>query len=95
MRMFKKDIIAEVAKKTGLSIPTAQTYVETVFMSISDALKKGSEVQITDFGTFKIKENAKRKYILNGNKVVAPKHKTVKFSCGAGLKAKVNKKKKK
>ena len=92
--LFKKDIIEAFAKSTGLTTTASKVYVENVFEIMIDALKKGNDIQITDFGSFKVKEVAKRKYTLNGEKYVAPKHKTVRFSCGAGLDAKVNKKKK-
>lgn len=95
MKLFKKDIIETFSKATGLAPAASKVYVDTVFEIMSEAMKKGNDVQITDFGTFKVKEVAKRKYILNGEKVTAPKYKTVRFTCGAGLKAIVNKKKKK
>ena len=95
MKLFKKDIIETFSKATGLAPAASKVYVDTIFEIITYSLKKGNDIQITDFGSFKVKEVAKRKYTLNGEKYTAPKHKTVRFFCGAGLDAKVNKKKKK
>lgn len=94
MRVYKTDIVQEMARKTGLTAKAAQTYVDTVFDVMSTALKKGSEVQITGFGSFVVKDKPKRKYVLNGEVITSSKYKTVKFTCGTGLKAKVNKKRK-
>ncbi len=61
--MNKTELIATVARKTGLSAREARAAVETLFSPgkeglIAAALMSGKKVQITGFGTF---ETRKRK----------------------------------
>ena len=56
--MNKNDLIGAVAETSGLSKSQAASAVESVFESISTALKKGDEVRLVGFGTFSV---AKRK----------------------------------
>lgn len=56
--MNKNDLIGAVAEASGLSKSQASSAVESVFDSISAALKKGDEVRLVGFGTFSV---AKRK----------------------------------
>ena len=56
--MNKNDLIGAVAETSGLSKSQAASAVESVFDSISSALKKGDEVRLVGFGTFSV---AKRK----------------------------------
>ena len=52
--MNKVDLIAAVAKKTGLSKAEASAGVNAVVNLISDALAKNEKVTITGFGSFDI-----------------------------------------
>ena len=56
--MNKNDLIGTVAETSGLTKSQAASAVESVFDSISTALKKGDEVRLVGFGTFSV---AKRK----------------------------------
>ena len=50
--MNKQELIGQVADSTGLSRGDASRAVETVFDTISNALKRGDEVRLVGFGTF-------------------------------------------
>ena len=57
--MNKSDLINEVAKVVGTK-KTAQGAVDSVFLSITQALKNERAVTITGFGTFKIRKRPAR-----------------------------------
>ncbi len=90
--MNKNDLIGAVAETSGLSKSQASSAVESVFDSISSALKKGEEVRLVGFGTFSV---ARRKASTGRNprtgepmKIKASNH--PKFKAGKGLKDSVN-----
>lgn len=56
--MSKKDLIDAVADKCEMTKEKAGHTVDAVLAHIRDTLKKGGEVRLPDFGTFKV---AKRK----------------------------------
>ena len=41
--MTKQDLVAQVAKKAGLSMRAAKMAVDTVFGAIADAMKRGDK----------------------------------------------------
>lgn len=58
--MNKTELIAEVAKRTGLSKKDAESAVNAVMETVSDTLAKGGKVQLVGFGTFETKERSAR-----------------------------------
>ena len=52
--MRKPELIAAVAKKTGMPESKASDAVNSVFGTISDVLAQGDEVAISGFGTFRV-----------------------------------------
>lgn len=90
--MNKNDLIGTVAEASGLSRSQASSAVESVFDSISGALKKGDEVRLVGFGTFSV---AKRKASTGRNPRTGEPMKIKasnqpKFKAGKGLKDSVN-----
>ena len=90
--MNKNDLIGAVAETSGLSKTQAASAVESVFDSISAALKKGDEVRLVGFGTFSV---AKRKASTGrnprtGEPMAIKASKQPKFKAGKGLKDSVN-----
>ena len=59
--MTKADLVAQVAKKAGLTAKAAKDAVSAVFGTVSDALKRGEKVVVTGFGTFVVRKRAARK----------------------------------
>jgi len=58
--MNKNDLVNEVAKVVGTK-REAQEAVDSVFLSITQALKNDDAVTIIGFGTFKVSKRAARK----------------------------------
>lgn len=87
---MKKDDLVEALHK-GANLPTkkqAQEIVEWFFDTITNALKKGDEVGITGFGTFKVVKRAARQGInpKTGEKIQIAAAKKPKFTAGKLLK---------
>lgn len=79
--MNKKDLIKEVANRTGLSIRTSKIIVTCLVKSISTALKQGKKVTLRDFGAFyNVKKESKHYYEIHTGKIrTTPSKKVVKF----------------
>ncbi len=90
--MNKVDLIAKVADDTGLSKTDATKAVDTVFDSITKALKKGDEVRLVGFGTFSVSKRAAStgRNPRTGEQINIPASKQPKFRAGKGLKDAVN-----
>jgi DNA-binding protein HU-beta len=58
--MNKSDLIKSVADQTGLKQAEASKFVDTVFDTITDTLRKGDQVAVAGFGTFVAKAKAAR-----------------------------------
>ena len=58
--MNKTELIAEVAKKCGISKKDAEKAVTTTFDTITEALSQGDKVQLVGFGSFETKHRAER-----------------------------------
>ena len=82
--MTKADLVAQVAKKAGLTAKAAKDSVNTVFGTMSDALKRGEKVVVTGFGTFMVRRRAARKgrNPQTGAEIQIPATKTPGFTAG-------------
>ena len=58
--MNKTELIAEVAKKCGMSKKDAEKAVTTTFDTIAEALSQGDKVQLVGFGGFETKKREAR-----------------------------------
>lgn len=86
--MTKADLVAQVAKKAGLTTKAAKDAVNTVFSSITAAMKRGEKVVVTGFGTFMVRRRASRKgrNPQTGAEIQIPSTKTPGFTAGKSLK---------
>ncbi len=86
--MTKADLVAQVAKKAGLTAKAAKDAVGAVFGTMSDALKRGEKVVVTGFGTFMVRKRASRKgrNPQTGAEIQIPSTKTPGFTAGKSLK---------
>ena len=86
--MTKAGLIAQVAKKAGLTAKAAKDAVNTVFATMSDSLKRGEKVVVTGFGTFMVRRRAARKgrNPQTGAEIQIPATKTPGFTAGKTLK---------
>ncbi len=91
--MNKQDLAAAVADSTGLSKTDSNNAVDAIFDSITKSLKKGDDVRLAGFGTFKVSKRAARtgRNPQTGASIEIPASKQPKFSAGKGLKDAVNK----
>jgi integration host factor subunit alpha len=61
MKTIKKaDFANHIHKKFGLPSATSERIVDIIFGEITDSLKRGEEVKITNFGTFSINHKSER-----------------------------------
>ena len=91
--MNKNDLIADVAKKAGLSKTDAAKAVDAFVAAVTGALKKNDEVRLVGFGTFAVTKRAasegRNPRTVAKIKIAASKQ--PKFRAGKGLKDAVNK----
>jgi len=91
--MFKSDLINAIASKTGNTKVATEAFLDTFVESILEALKKGQDVNLIGFGSFKV-VNTKAKTGRNprtGKEIKIPAGKKVKFTIGKTLKDSVKK----
>ena len=90
--MTKKEFVAVIGEKTGLSKKDAEVFVNTFLSTITEELAKGGEVNLTGFGCFEVRER-KEKYCLNPQtkeKILVPAMKSPAFKPGKAMKDAVN-----
>ena len=85
--MNKSELISEVAKVVSTK-KDAQSAVDCVVSSITKALKKGDDVTVTGFGTFKVMKRKARKgrNPHTGEEIKIKATKAPKFTPGKALK---------
>lgn len=90
--MNKNDLIAAVADSTGMSKGEATSAVDCVFDTITDALKRGDEVRLVNFGTFSVSRRAasEGRNPRTGERIQIPASNQAKFKAGKGLKTSLN-----
>ena len=86
--MNKGDLVNEVAKVVKTK-KEAQAALDCVLTSITKALKKGEDVTLTGFGTFKVVKRKARKgrNPRTGEAIKIKASKAPKFTAGKALKA--------
>ena len=95
--MNKTELVAAIAKKTGLSQKDADKAVKAFTEEVSKALKKGDKVQLIGFGTFDVAKRAARTghNPQTGETIKIKASKQPRFKAGQALKDTVNGVKKK
>ncbi|MEO5930762.1 MAG: HU family DNA-binding protein [Candidatus Kapaibacterium sp.] len=90
--MNKAELIESIATSCELSKAHAERALNSMIGAIEGELKKGNDVQIVGFGTFKVSSRAARiaKNPQTGAPVKVAARKVPKFSPGKGLKDLVN-----
>ena len=74
--MTKADIVAEIAEKTGLEKVDVLTTVEAFMKEVKESLEAGENVYLRGFGSFIIKERAKKtgRNISKNTTIIIPAH---------------------
>ena len=90
--MNKQDLINYVAKEAKLTKTSAAKSVDSVLKAIKSSVKKGEEVRLIGFGTFKISQVSARvvRNPRDGTPVKVPARKRVKFNAGVDLRKAAN-----
>ncbi len=86
--MNKHDVVAKIAKDTGITKTNAAAAIDSIIDGITKSLKKGDPVSFVGFGTFKI-SNRKARTARNpqtGAALNIPKRRVPRFTAGKGLK---------
>ena len=86
--MNKQEIVAKIAKDTGITKVTAAAAVESLIDGITRSLKKGNTVSFVGFGTFKTASRKARtaRNPQTGADMLLPKRRVPRFSAGKALK---------
>jgi DNA-binding protein HU-beta len=90
--MNKGDLVNKVAESANLTKAQASTVVNTIFDSISDALKSGDKATLIGFGTFSVSHREARtgRNPQTGKSINIPAKNVVKFKPGKELTETVN-----
>jgi nucleoid DNA-binding protein len=86
--MNKQEIVAKIAKDTGITKTSAAAALHSIIDGITKSLKKGDPVAFVGFGTFKT-ANRKARTARNpqtGAAIKVPKRRVPRFSAGKALK---------
>lgn len=86
--MKKQDFIKAIAAEAGLSQDAASRVLAAVIDITTEELKKGGEVNITGFGSFKVSERSARNGVnpRTGESMVIPAMKSPVFRAGKTFK---------
>ncbi len=87
--MTKQDLISSAAQSAGVTKKAAADVLEAVLGTITKSLKKGENVTITGFGTFRVSQRAARTGVNPRNpteKIKIPAMKLPAFKAGKALK---------
>ena len=87
--MTKQDLVSAIASSAGVTKKTAGISLDAILASITKELKKGKNVTITGFGTFRISKRAARTGVNPRNpsqKIQIPAMNIPAFKAGKSLK---------
>lgn len=87
--MTKQDLVNHAAAKAGVTKKAAGEVLEAVLGAVTASLKKGENVTITGFGTFRVSKRAARTGVNPRNptqKIKIPAMKLPAFKAGKSLK---------
>ena len=90
--MNKAELVAEIAKNTGLTKVDSERATEAFLNAVAATLKKGDEVRLVGFGTFSVAKRAatEGRNPRTGAKIKIPASKQPKFKAGKALKDALN-----
>lgn len=90
--MNKKEIVEQLTNLTNLEKKQCELFYDNIFKIIAYYLKKGEDVNIVNFGTFKVSKRKPRmgRNIITKEKLLIKSHKTVTFKISTNLKKELN-----
>jgi DNA-binding protein HU-beta len=89
--MNKHDLIARIARDTGVTKSSVATTLDAMIDGITRALRKGDAITVVGFGTFKTTQRRARvaRNPRTGDAIRIPKRRVVRFTAGKALKSAV------
>ena len=83
----RQEITRHIASASGLTQKKAGEVLEATLDTIRESLKKGHEVRLVGFGSFKVRRSAARKGVnpRDGKSIQVPAKNRVRFSPGKDL----------
>ncbi|MCD6517975.1 MAG: integration host factor subunit beta [Candidatus Aminicenantes bacterium] len=91
--MIKVDLINKLAKDMNITKQEAEKGVNIFFNTLKDAMKKGEEIELRGFGSFRIRKRDSRsgRNPRTGEPVKVPSKKVIYFKPSKILKQSINK----
>ena len=91
--MIKVDLINKLAKDMNITKQEAEKGVNIFFNTLKDAMKKGEEIELRGFGSFRIRKRGSRsgRNPRTGEPVKVPSKKVIYFKPSKILKQSINK----
>ena len=82
--MTKKEIVADIADKVGLTLVDTKEIVQATFEAIIDAIASEGRIELRDFGVFEVRQRAARtgRNPRTGEAVEVPSKRVVAFKPG-------------
>jgi DNA-binding protein HU-beta len=86
--MHKSTLIQEISKEASISQKDVATFLDSLQKTITTTLKKAEDINIIDFGSFKVVKTKARtgRNPSTGKEIKIKAGKRVKFRVGKGLK---------
>lgn len=90
--MTKKELIRRVAKETSFTKAQCAKILDSILDTTADELSCGGELQLTGFGSLRVKERPSRKGVnpRTGEEMEIPQGRTVVFKAGAPLQSRID-----
>ncbi len=90
--MTKAELVARMAKGSGMTKKTAEIALESTLKSIRDSLRRGQKVTLVGFGTFSVARRAARngRDPQTGRPIRIPAARVPRFKAGKDLKDSLN-----
>jgi len=90
--MNKNELIEELSDKTGFTKSDTKKFIDKYVEVVSKSLRKGRDVQLVGFGTFKVTKRKARigRNPQTGAEIKIPAKKVPSFRAGKALKDTVN-----
>jgi len=92
MTCTKKDIVKEVAARTGFDISSVKDIVQTMFDAMAEGLSEDGNIEIRNFGIFKVKQTPERqaRNPKTSEIISVPAKKHISFKPGQLMKERIN-----
>jgi len=89
--MTKSELASKIATTAGITKPKADRAINDFISAVSEALVSGDKITLVGFGSFSVRERAKRdgRNPRTGKKIKIPAKKVVKFKAGKTLSERV------